>query len=136
MKSPLVYVGGKSILSKQIISMIPEHKIYCEVFAGAGWVFFKKEPSKSEIINDLDSDLISFYRVLQNHLEEFLRQYKWLLQSREWFNDWKDQLDGRGLTDIQKAARYYYLQRLCFGGKAEAGQQRTIYGSFIDTRFS
>ncbi|HQQ49606.1 MAG TPA: DNA adenine methylase, partial [Spirochaetota bacterium] len=84
---------------------------------GAGWVFFKKEPSKSEIINDLDSDLISFYRVLQNHLEEFLKQFKWLLQSREWFEDWKDQMDGRGLTDIQRAARYYYLQRLCFGGK-------------------
>ena len=54
MKSPLVYVGGKSILSKQIIAMILQHTIYCEVFAGAGWVFFKKEPSKSEIINDLD----------------------------------------------------------------------------------
>lgn len=117
MKSPLVYVGGKSILSKQIISMIPEHKIYCEVFAGAGWVFFKKQPSRSEIINDLDSDLISFYRVLQNHLEEFLRQFKWLLQSREQFNDWKNQIAGPGLTDIQKATRYYYIQRLCFGGK-------------------
>jgi len=120
MKSPLVYVGGKSILSKQIILMIPQHSIYCEVFAGAGWVFFKKEPSKSEIINDLDSDLISFYRVLQNHLEEFLRQFKWLLQSREQFNDWKMQLEGPGLTDIQRAARYYYLQRLCFGGKVSS----------------
>ncbi len=117
MKSPLSYVGGKSLLAKQIISMIPEHKIYCEVCAGAGWIFFKKEPSKSEIINDLDSDLISFYRVLQNHLEEFLKQFKWLLQSREQFNDWKKQLEGPGLTDIQRAARYYYLQRLCFGGK-------------------
>lgn len=87
MKSPLVYVGGKSILSKQIIKMIPDHKIYCEAFAGAGWVFFKKEPSRSEIINDLDSDLITFYRVLQNHLEEFLKHFKWLLQSREIFND-------------------------------------------------
>lgn len=117
MDSPLVYVGGKSKLSKEIISLIPTHTIYCEVFAGAGWVFFRKEPSKSEVLNDLDSDLISFYRVLQNHLEEFLKQFKWLLQSREQFEDWKSQLDGRGLTDIQKAARYYYLQRLCFGGR-------------------
>jgi DNA adenine methylase len=120
MKSPLVYVGGKSILSKKLINMIPEHKIYCEVFAGAGWVFFRKDQSKSEIINDLDSELITFYRVLQHHLEEFLRQFKWLLQSRETFNDWKDQLEGKGLTDIQKAARYYYLQRLCFGGKVSS----------------
>jgi DNA adenine methylase len=117
MDSPLAYVGGKSKLSKQIISLIPPHSIYCEAFAGAGWIFFRKDPSKSEILNDLDSDLISFYRVLQNHLEEFLKQFKWLLQSREQFEDWKSQLDSRGLTDIQKAARYYYLQRLCFGGR-------------------
>ncbi|MCL2155430.1 MAG: DNA adenine methylase [Leptospirales bacterium] len=99
--------------------MIPEHKTYCEVFAGAGWVFFRKELSKAEILNDLDSNLISFYRVLQNHPEEFLKYFKWLLQSREQFDDWKDQLKGRGLTDIQKAVRYYYLQRLCFGARVK-----------------
>ena len=69
------------------------------------------------MINDLDSDLICFYRVLQNHLEEFLKQFKWLLASREWFEDWKRQQVAGGLTDIQRAARYYYLQRLCFAGR-------------------
>ncbi|MDD5644011.1 MAG: DNA adenine methylase [bacterium] len=119
MKSPLAYVGGKSILSREIAKMIPEHKTYCEAFAGAGWVFFRKEPSDVEVLNDLDSDLVSFYRVLQNHLEEFLKQFKWLLTSREVFDDWKNQIEGRGLTDIQKAARYFYLQRLCFGGRVK-----------------
>jgi DNA adenine methylase len=128
MNSPLSYVGGKSKLSKTIIDLIPDHKTYCEVFAGAGWVFFRKEPSKYEVLNDLDGDLVSFYRVLQNHLEEFLRQFKWLLSSREWFEDWKDQLNGRGLTDIQRAARYYYVQRLCFGGKVKG---RT-YGTTVE----
>ncbi len=99
--------------------MLPEHQTYCEVFSGAGWVFFQKEPSRYEVLNDLDSDLISFYRVLQNHLEEFLKQFKWLLSSREWFEDWNDQIRCRGLTDIQRAARYYYIQRLCFGGKVK-----------------
>ena len=117
MKSPLVYIGGKSKLAKTIIDMIPEHKAYCEVFAGAAWVFFKKDPSKYEVINDLDSDLIVFYRVLQHHLEEFLKQFKWMLSSREVFNDWKRQQEAGGLTDIQRAARYYYLQRHCYGGR-------------------
>ena len=117
MNSPLAYIGGKSKLANTIIDMMPEHKAYCEVFAGAAWVFFKKPISKFEVINDLDSDLVTFYRVLQNHLEEFLRQFKWLLSSREWFEDWKKQQDAGGLTDIQRAARYYYLQRLCFGGR-------------------
>lgn len=117
MNSPLPYIGGKSKLAQRIIEKIPEHKMYCEVFAGAAWVFFRKESSKYEVINDLDSDLISFYRVLQNHLEEFLRQFRWLLSSREWFEDFKSQRKARGLTDIQRAARYYYLQRHCFGGR-------------------
>ena len=117
MNSPLAYIGGKSKLAKTIIEMMPKHKAYCEVFAGAAWVFFRKEPSKYEVINDLDSDLVCFYRVLQNHLEEFLKQFKWLLASREWFEDWKRQQVVGGLTDIQRAARYYYLQRQCFAGR-------------------
>lgn len=119
MNGPLAYVGGKSRLRKEIIKQIPEHKTYCEVFMGGGWVFFGKEPSKVEVINDLDGDLVTFYRVLQYHLEEFLKQFKWLLSSREWFYDWKDQLEVRGLTDIQRAARYYYVQRLCYAGKVK-----------------
>lgn len=119
MDSPLAYIGGKSKLAKTIINMIPEHQLYCEVCAGAGWVFFRKEPSKYEVINDLDSDLICFYRVLQNHLEEFLKQFKWLLSSREWFEDWKRQQTAGGLTDIQRAARYYYLQRHSFAGRVK-----------------
>jgi len=128
MNSPFAYIGGKSRLSKQIIAAIPDHKTYCEVFSGAAWVFFRKSISKVEVINDLDSDLVTFYRVVQNHLEEFLKQFKWLLTSREWFQDWKDQLETRGLTDIQKAARYYYVQRLAFGGKVK----HRSYGVQID----
>jgi len=120
MRSPLPYIGGKSKLAKTIIEMVPEHKTYCEVFAGAAWVFFRKDPSRYEVINDLDSDLVTFYRVLQNHLEEFLRQFRWILSSREWFEDWKRQQEAGGFTDIQRAARYYYLQRHSFGGRVRS----------------
>ncbi len=119
MKGPLAYVGGKSKLAKTIIKQIPEHRTYCEVFMGGGWIFFGKAQSKVEVINDLDGDLIAFYRVLKYHLEEFLKQFKWLLSSREFFNDFKDQLETRGLTDIQRAARYYYVQRQAYGGKVK-----------------
>lgn len=117
MNSPLAYVGGKSRLAETIIKRFPQHTAYCEVFAGAAWVLFRKEVSKYKTINDLDGDLVCFYRVLQSHLEEFLKQFKWLLSSREWFEDYKRQQEAGGLTDIQRAARYYYLQRLCFGGR-------------------
>jgi len=130
MNSPLAYIGGKSKLSKTIISMMPAHQTYCEVFAGAAWVFFKKDTSKFEIINDLDSELVAFYRVLQHHLEEFCRQFKWMLSSREWFENFKRQQEAGGLTDIQKAARYYYLQRHSFGGRVRG---RTFGTSAIHT---
>ena len=61
------YLGGKSKLAKTIISKMPEHTCYCEVFAGGASVFFKKPPSPSEIINDMDKDLITLYRVVKNH---------------------------------------------------------------------
>lgn len=117
MKSPISYVGGKSQLAHRIMPSIPSHKTYCEVFCGAGWVFFSKEPSQYEVLNDLDRDLICFYRVVQHHLEEFLKQFKWLLSSRQLFHEWQQQLQVDGWTDIQRAARYYYLQRHAFGGR-------------------
>jgi DNA adenine methylase len=117
MNSPLCYVGGKSQLRDKICSLIPEHATYCEGFVGAGWVFFHKEPSRYETLNDLDGDLISLYRVVQNHLEEFIKQFKWLLSSRQWWEEWNRQQEAGGLTDIQRAARYYYIQRHAFGGK-------------------
>jgi DNA adenine methylase len=117
MKSVLNWIGGKSLLAKDVVARIPAHQCYVEPFTGAGWVFFRKEPSTVEVLNDLNGDLVAFYRVLQHHLEEFLRQFKWLLTAREWWDDWNRQLAAGGLTDIQRAARFYYIQRQSFGGK-------------------
>jgi len=75
-----------------------------------------KEPTKIEVINDVNSDVINLYRVVQHHLEEFVRQFKWALISREMFK-WLDDTPVETLTDIQRAARFYYLQQMCFGSK-------------------
>jgi len=117
-KSPIAWVGGKSQLTDTIIPLIPEHKGYVEVFAGAAWLLFRKEPSKSEIINDLNGDLVRLYRVLQHHLEEFLRYFKWVLISREAFDRLK-KVDPNTLTDIQRAARFYYLVKCGFGARVD-----------------
>lgn len=117
MKGPIPWIGGKSLLAKPLIERFPEHHTYCEVFAGGAHVLFAKEPSKVETINDINKDLVTLFRVLQNHLEEFCRMFKWCLISRDWWQDWESQLASGGLTDIQRAARFYYIQRLGFGGK-------------------
>lgn len=99
--------------------MLPEHICYVEPFAGGAAIFFLKEPSKSEVLNDCNGDVVNLYRVVQNHLEEFVRQFKWALTSRQIF-EWEKMKRPETLTDIQRAARFYYLQRLCFGGKVES----------------
>ena len=116
MKSPISYLGGKSRLAKQIVKMLPEHTAYVEPFCGAAWVFFEKEPSKVEVINDMNLDLVTFWRVVQNHFEEFIRHFKHCVISREIF-DILNRTDATTLTDIQWAVRFYYLQRTGFGGK-------------------
>ncbi len=112
-KSFLSWVGGKSLLAGKIIPLMPAHKCYCEVFAGAAWMLFKKPESKVEVINDINLDLVTLYRVIQHHLEEFVRYFKWVLVSREEFERLK-RVDATTLTDIQRAARFYYLIRTRF----------------------
>ena len=115
-KSPLAWVGGKSKLTATIIPLIPPHKCYVEAFAGAAWVLFRKPESKVEVINDINSDLVTLYRVIQNHLEEFVRYFKWSLVSRDEFARLQA-VPAETLTDIQRSARFYYLLRTAFGAK-------------------
>ena len=65
MKTPITYYGGKQSMLSIILPMIPEHNLYCEPFFGDGAVFFTKEPSKIEVINDTNREVVNFYRVAQ-----------------------------------------------------------------------
>ena len=117
--SPLVpWVGGKRRLAQHILPLFPEHGCYVEPFCGAAAIFFMKEPAKVEVLNDVHGDLVRLYRVVQNHLEEFVRQFKWSLASREMYG-WLQSTPPATLTDIQRAARFFYLQKLGFGGKVD-----------------
>ena len=112
------WIGGKSQLAKRIIESMPAHECYVEVFAGAAWTLFKKPESTVEVINDISHDVINLYRVIQHHLDEFVKQFRWQLVSRE---EWQrlNSVPPESLTDIQRAAQFYYLQRLSFGGKVK-----------------
>jgi DNA adenine methylase len=116
MKGILSYIGGKVRLAPKIVSMIPPHKTYAEVFAGGCQVLFRKSPSKVEVINDLDGELINFYRICQNHHEELLRYLRFMLLSRKWFDLLQD-TPPETLTDIQRAGRYFFLQKAAVGGR-------------------
>ena len=117
--NPIIpWMGGKRRLLDDINPLIPVHQCYVEAFAGGAALFFSKHDSEVEVINDFNGDLVSLYRVVQNHLEEFVRQFKWALSSRQIF-EWQKTTPPETLTDIQRAARFYYLQKLAFGGKCD-----------------
>ncbi len=117
MYQPIIpWIGGKRRLAKIILPLFPEHTCYVEPFAGGAAMFFLKQPSAVEVLNDCNNDLVSLYRVLQHHLEEFIRHFKWALVSRQIY-EWLKITPEETLTDIQKAARFYYLQKMAFGGK-------------------
>jgi DNA adenine methylase len=83
MKPPLTYYGGKQLLSKEIMSLIPKHNLYCEPFFGGGAVFFFKEPSQVEVINDTNGELINFYKVIKNDFKKLQKEIKTSLHSRK-----------------------------------------------------
>lgn len=115
-RSPLAWLGGKSKLADRIIQRFPAHEAYCEVFAGAAWVLFKKPESKVEIINDINSELVNLYRCVKHHLPEVCAQFKWMLVARDEFDRFLA-TPAETLTDIQRAARFYYLAKTAFGAK-------------------
>ncbi len=113
MAGPLSYIGGKNRLAKRVIEIFPKHTTYVEAFAGGAQVFFHKEPSKVEVLNDLDGEMVNFFRVCQQHYEELLRYFRYAVVSRKWFDLLKAS-NPATLTDIQRAARHLYLLRNCF----------------------
>jgi len=114
--SPLKWIGGKSRLRKDIVAILPEHSCYVEPFAGAAWVLFGKPPSDVEILNDLDQELVSFFRVVKEKPEELIKSFELELVSRAEF-DRLAELDTSKLTDVQRAHRFYYLIMAGWGGE-------------------
>lgn len=115
-KPILPWMGGKRRLAKQILPLFKPHTTYVEPFCGGAALFFMKEPAKVEVINDVNGELVNLYRVVKHHLDEFLRQFRWALVSRQEYL-WQQKANPETLTDIQRAARFFYLQKLAFGGK-------------------
>ncbi len=113
MIGPLSYIGGKRTLAKRVIALFPEHTTYVEAFAGGAQVFFHKEPSKVEVLNDMDGEIVNFFRVCHEHCEELLRYFRFTVISRKSF-DLLKATDPATLTDIQRAARYLYLLKNSF----------------------
>lgn len=115
LRSPLAWVGGKSRLRPLIIERFPAHSVYVEVFGGAAWVLFGKDPaaSKVEVLNDLDGELINFWRVIKQRPAAFSEAAGWLLASRELWQSWRGFEAVAG--EVERAARFYLVIKCGFG---------------------
>lgn len=113
------YVGGKRHLAPLLVERIEarRHSIYAEPFVGMGGVFLKRRYAPpSEVINDLSRDVANLFRVLQRHYQALLDMLKWQITTRVEF-DRLSKTDPETLTDLERAARFLYLQRAALGGK-------------------
>ena len=132
MRSFIGWIGGKSHLKNQIISLIPsDSNRYIEVCGGAGWVLFGKDKIKGqmEVFNDVDGDLINLYKQIKYNCSALQKEVDWL-QSRELFSQYRYEIENQvELTDLQRAARYLYLIKCSFGSNRNsfATAPKTIY---------
>ncbi|KTT72602.1 DNA adenine methylase [Sphingomonas endophytica] len=118
-KPPAPYLGGKRNLARRLCALIEAtpHRAYIEPFIGMGGVFLRRStPAPVEVINDFSGDVANLFRVIRRHYEPFVDELRWLIAGREEFERQRA-LDPRLLTDIERAVRFLYLQRLAFGGK-------------------
>lgn len=113
------YIGGKRNLAQRLVERIERtpHDRYIEPFVGMGGVFFRRRRvPRVEVINDLSRDVATFFRVLQRHYVAFVEMIRWQVTSRTEFER-LIRVDVDTLTDLERSARFLYLQRTAFGGK-------------------
>jgi DNA adenine methylase len=113
------YIGGKKVLAKTIVPLLDsiDHTIYAEPFVGMGGIFLRRSwAAPSEVMNDYSRDVSGFFRVLQRHYTAFLDMLRYQLTMRAEFERLLA-VDPGTLTDLERAARFLYLQRLAFGGR-------------------
>ncbi|WP_299924194.1 DNA adenine methylase [uncultured Pelagimonas sp.] len=114
-----VKLGGKRNLAKRITALldITPHKTYAEPFVGMGGIFLRRSMRpRAEVINDYGRDVSNLFRILQRHYPQFLEVLRFQLTTRVEFERLVD-TDPDTLTDLERAARFLYLQRTAFGGK-------------------
>ena len=116
---PAPWLGGKRNLAGRLvkeIELVP-HSTYVEPFCGMAGVFLRRRQAvKCEVINDANGEVANFFRVVQRHHQPFLDMIRYQVTSRKEFECLAGQ-DPSRLTDMERAARFLYLQRIAFGGR-------------------
>ena len=117
MRSPIRWFGGKGNFTQHLLPLIPEHHCYCEVFGGGASLLFAKPLSKVEVYNDLDGDVVAFFRLFHDPeaFKEFRRKCHYTPFAQDWYTEarttWENQDD-----PIERAYRWFVVARMCRNG--------------------
>ena len=135
LNSFMSWIGGKKSLRELIVNLFPlYYERYIEVFGGAGWILFHKNPGNDfEVYNDFNSLLVNLYRCVRDKPNELIDALRYCLNSREDFDYVKNCLARDSLaSDVQKAAWFYQLIRYSYAsGLTSFGcQPHDIWGNF------
>ena len=130
MRSPVVWFGGKSRLSARLNSLVPEHKTYVEAFGGGASLLFRKSPSAVEVYNDIDENIVNFFRVLRSPRATALLQAKLnkTPYSRVEYQRFCKTL-GRKLSDVERAYQWFCVMRMSFGSQFGKSWGVSLHGS-------
>ena len=117
--SPLRWPGGKARLACEIIPRLADHTAYVETCCGGAGVFWSKpkEMSVAEILNDLDGELVNFYRMLHKRGKWLAREVDSMPYGR---GTHKRMFYSTPSSQYSRAVRFWYLNRVGFGGKTHA----------------
>lgn len=128
MNSFITWVGGKYSLRNLIIKEFPvDVSSYVEVFGGAAWILFAREKSRGvEVYNDVNHDLVNLFRCVKFHPKALQEELQWCLISREEFQQAKLDFNNPGLTDIQRAARFFLLIKCSYGANRRSFSGRRV----------
>ena len=122
MRTPISYYGGKQNLLKEILPLIPPHKIYVEPFSGGASVFWAKGPSKVEVLNDTNRMLVNFYEVLQNNNADLQQMIKATLNSEAQHREaYKIYRNPRGHNKIKRAWAVWMVTNFSYACKIGGG---------------
>lgn len=117
MNSPFAWPGGKQLLKKRLLTLIPEHDAYVEPFCGSAKLLFAKEPSRWEVVNDLNGDVVNFFRVVRHRASELAERLEHECVAAQRFKQLR-KCQRRG-DEIDQALRFIYLAWWSFGAKGD-----------------
>lgn len=115
LKTPVSYYGGKQQLLPRIVPLIPEHKVYCEPFFGGGAVFFAKEPSEVEVINDVNKQVVNFYKVAKRKFKDLKSEVDVTLYAEEQYREARQiYFENNESNDVLRAWALFTLSHQTF----------------------